>query len=666
MNNEQGVGMEILKEITIGVSYYPEHWGRDCWEADVADIADMGAQVIRAAESAWVNMEPSDGVFDFDWLDDFIDLASRHNIRIVLGTPTWAAPIWLTKSHPEVIRINADGSRGGHGRVYCFRSKAFRFYSQRIAEAMAQRYGRDKRVVGWQIDNELCGVPCHCHECRHGFRVWLENKYGSIDALNKAWGTWFRSRTYRSFEEVDPPSDAIGNVLTAQILDFYRFISWSTVDYANMQAEAIRKHSVNQFISHNSLAMHHELSLYDLFKDLDLAAWDAYPNVDDDYVHILKGHDLCRSAKHDNFWILEQKNGYINYSTYNLAIRPGLVRAWTYLDIARGANGVVYYRYRANRWGNEQNPNGILRHDSSKRRAWYEIQQLIRELAPAGDVMGQTKVYAPVAIIHSYDELWSSLAKNQYSNYDCHKLEDEFYRALLSMGIVVDLVHPEDDLSPYKVVIAPNLMLISEKIAGSLSDYTASGGLVIFNIRSGQRDMHNAMTDKTWPGLLRKLCGVTIDEFEAFPPGKGNKVLYKDREYPASWWADIITAETACTEAVYTEQFYQGKAAITVNTFGKGRAVYFGAAGCADLVADYLRALLLGAGLQPLCLPDRTFVIERKNKTASFTFILNMGEVPQELDPGIRGTDILAGREVAGSITIEPLEILIVQDGKPA
>ena len=662
--------MDILQRVVTGVSYYPEHWGRENWETDVANIADMGASVIRAAESAWAEMEPRDGEFDFDWLEEFIALAAGYNLKLVLGTPSWTVPIWLLNSHPDIIRTNADGRRGTD-RVHCFRSTSLRFYAGRIAEAMAQRFGRDDRVVGWQIDNELSGVPCHCNECRHGFRVWLEKKYNTIEDLNNAWGTRFRSRHYRNFTEIHPPSDGIGNVLTGQALDYYRYISWSTIDFMNMQAHALRKHSVNQFISHNSLTLHHELDMYDLNKQLDIAAWDAYPGVDDDYIHHLKMHDLCRSAKHDNFWVLEQKNGYFNYSPYNLAIRPGQVRAWTWLDIARGANGVVYYRYRANRWGIEQNPNGIIRHDGSKRRAWYEIQQLNRDLAPITARLAETKVCAPVAVIHSYDDIWASMAKKQYTNYDCHKLEDEFYKTFLSMGVGTDLVHPEDDLSPYKLVVAPNLMLVSEKIAAGLSAYIAAGGTVIFNIRSGQRDEHNVMTDKTWPGLLQEVCGITIDEFEAFPQGKEVKFIYNDREYVASWWADIISTVTAKAEAVYGEYFYQGKAAVTVNRFGKGQAVYFGAAGCSEFYSDYLKTMLDDLGIPVLCLPDRTFVIERKTNisgenAASFTFILNMGDQRQELDPGTRGTDILSGREVAGSMSIDPLEILIIKDGKPA
>ena len=651
----------MMNKVITGVSYYPEHWDRENWKTDIADMAGMGLSVIRAAESAWVNMEPQDGTFDFDWLEDFIALADEKKLKIVLGTPSWAAPVWLTVSHPEILRVNANGTRSGEGRPYCYRNKIVRYYAGRIAEKMAERFGKDPRVAGWQIDNELCAERCYCPECLYGFRVWLEKKYGSIGELNNAWGARFRSRCYGSFEEIDLPFGETGNLLTGQVLDYYRFISWSTIDFQNMQVEILRKHTVNQFITQNSLARHHELNMYDLTKQLDIAAWDAYPNVDDDYVNICKSGDLYRSVKHDNFWILEQKNGYINYSTYNLAITPGLVRAWTWLDIARGANGVVYYRYRANRWGTEQNPNGILRHDGSKRRAWFEIQQVNRELDSIAAELAETKVKAPAAIIHSYDDIWSGLAKNQYSNYDCHKLEDEFYRAFLSMGVAVDLVHPEDDLSSYRLVVAPNLMLVSEPIVKNLTAYVSGGGQVLFNVRSGQRDMNNIITDKTWPGLLRELCGITVDEFEAFPQGKGNTVVYRGREYPVRWWADIINAETAQTEAVYGQKFYRGKAAITVNRFGAGKAVYFGAAGCTELIADYIKALLDEAGIPTLQLPDRVFITERTSRDVSFTFILNLGDERREFDPGIRGTDILGGREVNGSVIVEPLEILLIK-----
>jgi len=453
-------------------------------------------------------------------------------------------------------------------------------------------------------------------------------------------------------------------VSTSQYLDYRRFVSWSTVDFQNMQAAIIKEHAPHQFTSHNSLGLYPSINLFDQAKELDVMAWDAYPSVDEDYLNMAKCHDLIRATKQDNFWMLEQKNGYFNYSDYNLAITPGLVRAWGLFDISRGANGVVYYRYRSNRWGQEQNPNGILRHDGSKRRAYFEIQQMNKELAPISEKLGKTNVQTEVALIHSYDEIWSAMAKKQYSNFDCHKLEDDFYKVLIAKGITPDLIDPEADLSRYKVVIAPNLILLSHKTADNLKRFVAGGGAVVFHVRCGQKDTANVMVDIPWPGIVRDLTGITVDEFEVFPPPADhvyNKIFFNGKEYPVRWWADVLSLNTAQAAAVYTERFYKGTTAITENTVGKGKAVYFGAAGCHELMSDYLDKLFKEFGVPVIKVPDRVYITTRYSPEVSYTFILNMGTEPQEFNPGIEGTDILTGKKIAGTIHLEPLEILIVE-----
>jgi beta-galactosidase len=628
---------------------------------DIDNMVDMGISVVRVAELAWSTMEPHDGEFNFAWLEDFISMASRKNLKIILGTPSEATPVWLRAAHPEIVRVDEAGIRHGSRGNHCHTSPAFRFYIARMVNEMVKRFGNNPHVVGWQIDNELRGSECHCLACRHAFQVWLLQRYGSVEKLNEAWGTWFWSQHYNSIEEVELPSLKEVTISTSQYVDYKRFVSWSAVDFQNKQVEIIREKARHQFISHNSMGLYPEINYYDLAKELDVMAWDAYPHVDDDYINMAKGHDLIRATKHDNFWMLEQKNGYFNGGDYNLAITPGLVRTWGLFDISRGANGVVYYRYRANRWGQEQNPNGILRHDGSKRRAYFEIKQMNSELDPIRKKLGKTKVKTQVALIHSYDEIWSGMAKRQYKNFNCHYLEHDFYMALLRHGITPDLIHPEDDLSPYKVVLAPNLFLLSQKTADNMKRFVESGGTAIFHIRCGQKDPANVMVDIPWPGLVRGLCGVTVDEFEAFPDHIRNNVMYNGKEYPVRWWADVLTADKAKAIATYTERFYKGSPAITENIVGQGKAVYFAAAGCIELIGDYLDKVFTEHGIKTVSVPDRVYMTTRQSPEVSYTFILNMGSEAKEFDPCITGTDVITGRKISGPVRIEPLEVLIVE-----
>lgn len=652
--------MTFLKKINTGTCYYPDHWPRENWQQDIDNMLDMGLNVVRVAELSWSAMEPRDGDFVFDWLEDFIEMAGKKGLRIILGTPSEATPVWLRSSHPEIVRIDDAGLRHGGRGMHCHTNQVFRFYIGRMVQEMVKKFGSNPFVVGWQIDNEFRAVECYCPACRHAFQVWLKNKYGTVEKINIAWGTQFWSQHYNSFEEIELPAMKEVTISTSQVLDYKRFVSWSTVDFQAKQVEIIRKEAPHQFISHNSLGLYPNLNMYDLAKDLDVMAWDAYPHVDEDFVNMAKAHDMIRATKHDNFWMLEQKNGYFNGSDYNLAITPGLVRAWGMFDISRGANGIVFYRYRANRWGQEQNPNGILRHDGSKRRAYFEIQQMNQELAPIIEKLGRTKVETPVAIIHSYDDIWSAQAKKQYKNFDCHKLEDDFYRALLRKGITADLIHPEDDLSKYKIVIAPNLFLLSRKTVDNMKGFVEEGGAAIFHIRCGQKDIDNVMVDIPWPGLVRDLCSVTVDEFEAFPDHSCNTVIYKGKTYPVRWWADILSVDKAIPEAAYGEKFYKNKPAVTSCRNGKGKAIYFGVAGCRELIGDYLDDIFAEHGIETLSVPEKVYITTRNSQEASYTFIVNFGPERKEFDSGISGIDIISGRKIDGKIIINPLEVLVI------
>lgn len=656
--------MEMLQRITVGVCYYPEHWSSQRWEQDIDNMLDMGLSVVRVAELAWSEMEKRDGEFTFDWVEDFVELAGKKGIKTILGTPQEEMPVWLRNSHPEIIRMDENGHLVGWRGMSCKNNKTFRYYAARITREMAKRFGKNPNVAGWQIDNELHGVECFCHSCVHAFQVWLRKKYGTIKNVNEAWGTVFWSQNFNSFEEVRLPAKSELTFSVSHALDFKRFVSDITVEYQDEQAEIIRQYSQDQFVTHNSFGLYHPINMYDAAKNLDVMAWDLYPNVDDDYININKGHDLMRSTKRDNFWILEQKNGYFNYSDYNLAIKPGLVRAWGYLDISRGANGLLFYRYRSGRYGNEQNPNGILRHDGSKRRAYYEIQQLTRELAPIKEKLGKTKVDAKVAIIHNYDDIWASQVKKQYKFFDVDKLENDFYKTLLCKGVAADLIHPQDDLSSYKIVIAPNLMLLSQKTADNLQRFVEEGGTAIVHIRCGQKDMFNVMVDIPWPGLLSSLCGVTVDEFEAFNENAGNNVTYRGKSYAVRWWADFLNIEDKAVtiEAIYENDFYAGRAAITSCKTGKGKAVYFGVAGCEELISSYLDDLLKEHRIAFLQLPEKVFIIRRVSCDVSYTFILNMGYKEQEVNSDIQGIDVITGKTINGLMTIKPLEILIVEN----
>lgn len=651
----------VDSQMIIGTAYYPEHWPKERWQTDIDMMVDAGIKVLRLAELAWSKMEPRDGEFDFSWLDEFMELAAKKGLKFILGTPGEATPTWLRYAHPEIIAINEQGLRTGGRGQHCHNSDVLRFYMSRMTRKMAEHFADNPNVIGWQIDNELRPVACYCETCRRRFKEWMKKKYGTLDRLNEAWGTIFWSHVYNDWDEISLPGKDQLTVYPSLRLDFKRFISDTTVDYSNMNIAIIKSIAPHQFVAHNTLGPRTEINMYDLHRNMDFPAWDNYPNVDIDMNYSCFGHDFYRSTKHSNFWMLEQKNGYFNYSSCNLAIKPNLVRLWGYSCISRGANGVLFYRWRANRWGVEQNPNGILRHDGTPRRAYYEIKQLTSELAPISTVLSKTKVHADVAIIHSTDSFWSDAIQSQYTNFNCAKIEGEFYKVLSEMGVTADLVQPTEDLSRYKVVIACNLLLIDEQTEKNLTEYVRGGGRLLVGARTGTKDEFGVVVDTAWPGRMAALCGVTVDEFEAFPDDVWAKVSYKGKEYDARWWADVLNAHGAKTQASYSNRFYCGAPAITQNAVGKGTAAYLGVAGCPELYRDYLLDLFAEVGIATLELPYNVFFSIRESSEKRYAFLINFSTEAQTVRLGLEGINFLTGEKLPDTVTVTPNDLLMIE-----
>ena len=650
--------------VVIGTAYYPEHWGRERWLEDLQLMQKAGITTLRLAELAWSRMEPEEGRYDLDWLEEFIDLAyNKAGMKIILGTPSEASPVWLRDKHPEVVRINVAGLREGGRGQHCHTSEVYRGYISRMAEQMVRRFANNPAVIGWQIDNELRGVACYCQDCARSFRRWLRTRYGTLDTLNREWGTQFWSQTYNTWDEICLPSQDQITISTSQVVDYKRFISDTTVDFLNMQVDIIKKYAPHQFVSHNALgSRYYAINMYDLAKKLDFFSWDSYPHVDEDYTNCCLGHDIARGTRHDNFWMLEQKNGYFNGSNYNLALEPGIARNWAYQDISRGANGVMFYRWRANRWGQEQNPNAILRHDGSPRRAYYEIQKLTGELAPFSAELAHTRVEAPVALLHNYLDVWAHEAKRQYTNISYDSVMMEYYRGLTENGVTADIVLPDDpNLSKYKIVLAPNIMLLSQSDADNLTRYVENGGHLVVGARAGMKNENNVVVDTPWPGYLAKLTGVTVDEFEAFPEHAWNQVVYQGKQYDARAWADVLTANIAEVEAVYGGKFYAGKPAITRNYVGAGSATYLGVAGSPELIKRYVERLLDECGIVRTAMPGNVYMTVRSGGGKRYAFVINMTLEPAYLDIPYAGVSRISGQRVGKSLCVKGMDTEIIE-----
>lgn len=490
---------------TLGVCYYPEHWPEEIWADDARRMADLGLTWVRIGEFAWKRMEPTEGQFDWGWLDGAIEVLGEAGLKVVLGTPTATPPRWVVDKHPDMIALDVEGRPRGFGsrRHYCFSHSGYLDECRRIVEAVAQRYGPNPHVAAWQTDNEY-----GCHDtilsysdaARQAFRHWLQDRYGDIGALNDAWGNVFWSMDYDDFGQVDLPNLTVTEPNPAHVLAFRRFSSDQVVAFNTAQVEIIRRHSQAP-ISHNYMGRVTEFDHFKVGSDLDFATWDSYPlgfledrvGASDTHqrAYAQQGdpdfqafhHDLYRAVGRERWWVMEQQPGPVNWAPHNPAPLPGMVRLWTWEAFAHGAEAVCYFRWRQAPFAQEQLHAGLLRPDHSEAKAFEEARAVNAELADAPAV---APVQAPVALIFDYDAdaAWSVQPHGEGNSY--FGLVFDVYRALRSLGLSIDIIPATTrDFGGYDLIMVPGLMHMPEDLKTALM---GAQGQVVLGPRSAARD----------------------------------------------------------------------------------------------------------------------------------------------------------------------------------
>jgi beta-galactosidase len=588
----------------LGVCYYPDQWPEARWPVDAQMMVDAGLEVVRIAEFAWALMEPAEGRYEWGWLDRAIDVLAGAGLKVILGTPTVTPPAWLTAAHPEMLHVDPNGRARRHGsrRQACVNNPTYRDYSARIATAMADRYGRDSRVVGWQIDNEFGGGKtgrCYCEACTAGFRRWLRRRYGTLEALNDAWGTVFWSQLYSDWEQIQVPDNAIDKPNPSHVLDFYRYSSDGYVAYQQLQVDILRART-SGFITTNFMGLYRDLDQFDLAAPLDFVTWDNYPsgNPDrwrpllyppgrdaskDDPVYafdageaIIVGmaHALTRALKGGPFWVMEQQCGVINWGAINPWIRPGTVSLWTWHALAEGADTCVYFRWRPTLFSQEQYHSGMLHHDASPAVGLEDVRSLAPERERMAAIAAEPFA-AEVALLFSFDDLWALELQEQRKGFNYLRHLYVYYESLQRMGIQVDLVPPGRDLAAYKLVLAPTVHLPDEALVAQLTAYVRNGGTLLLGPRSGFKTPTNTVVDRPLPGLLRDLAGATVTSWQSLPDGVSLALsgwvpgLAGSR---AGFWFETLEPTTGETLA----SFETGESAAVLHRVGSGSVVTLG------------------------------------------------------------------------------------------
>ncbi|TET35684.1 MAG: beta-galactosidase [Anaerolineales bacterium] len=658
-----------------GVDYYPEHWPEERWSYDADLMAEAGFNIARLGEFAWSRFEPSEGNYDFGWLDRAIEILSDREIRIVLGTPTASAPPWVMAKSPEMFRMLPNGSRVpyGHRREYCPNNPTYIDLSKRIVSALAEHYAERLEITGWQIDNEF-GDRCYCPICAAAFHAWLRDRYGTLPILNQVWGTAFWSHEYTDWNQIPTPLADANPHNPGLALDFKRFASDSYVAFQKMQIDILRGKCPGHLITHNFMGFKYpKLDYFDLARDLDFVSWDNYLRmqwtINDgvDSRAAALGHDTMRGLKGRNFWVMEQQSGGGGWECVSVSPRPGEIRLWTYQAIAHGADGIIYFRWRTNRFGAEQYWHGVLDHHGIPGHRYEEIKRIGKEIRNLGETLVGARIESDVALLLSYDSRFSFQVQQGNPDFDYGEHFQDVYSGFAQQNISVDVVQPLDDLDKYRLVIAPALHVVSDAVAENLKRFVQGCGVLVFSARCGVKDVANAVVDRQLPGVLSEMCGTVVEEYDSLPTGVENE-LEVDHGIPiegaiaAKYWCDVLKTDQARVVARYTRNYYAGKPAITLNNFGDGKVVYLGTFGEEATYASIAPWLMSLAGVETGINTSRAIEVGVRIKNDKrFLFILNHGAKDEVIKLDKQYHDLLTDiKPITGDIHVAPLDVKIL------
>lgn len=580
----------------VGVDYYPEHWPRERWEKDASMMEEADLDVARLAEFSWSKMEPRKGDFKFKWLEDAIELLSDHDIEVILGTPTASPPAWIIHEDPDILPVdeNGDTETFGGRRHYCPNNSHYRDHTKRIVKAMAERFKGNPNIIGWQIDNELQG-RCYCEDCRERFHEWLKEKYESLENLNEEWGTVFWSQTYGDWDEIPVPLNTARAHNPSLKLDYFRFMSDSWVDYQQLQLDILHSDLDDDWITHNLMVGGYEgIDYSKLAQNLDFISWDNYPKYGGTVnpSSTAASHDLARGIDNTGYWIMEQQSGPTGWNEIATAPNPGQLRLWSYQALARGADSIVFFRWRTARVGTEQYWHGILDHHGEKGGRYGEIKEFSKEMSEFGERITPKGVRAEAGILKDYDTHWAFEIQPNSPSIDYKKEIEKYHKSLFDLNVTTDIITPNQDFSRYNLLIAPTLYLVDEVITERLTDFTEKGGTLILSYRSGVKNFrNNKVVNQRLPGKLSDLVGAQVEEYTSLPSPKDQESRAKldydpsiefeipemnSRSADIGIWMESLDLQEAGSIAKFKNSPYSGKPAITVNERGDGKVIYIG------------------------------------------------------------------------------------------
>lgn len=663
---------KLFKRVLYGGDYNPNQWPKEIWDEDMRLFQKAGINCATINVFSWAKIQPSEDTYDFSELDAIIDMLGREGHDIVLGTSTSALPAWMFKRYPEVARVDYEGRRHKFGQRHnaCPNSLVYQKYAERLAEKLAERYGKDGRVACWHVNNEYGGI-CYCENCEKAFRVWLRGKYKTIKALNKAWNLEFWGHTVYDWDEIVSPnalSEGIGSDKTAFAgisIDYMRFNSDSLLMNFKLERDAIRRHDATTPITTNLMGTYKQLDYFKWAKEMDIVSWDNYPAYDTPWSLTAMRHDLMRGLKGKPFMLMEQTPSQQNWQPYNSLKKPGQMRAQSYQSMAHGADTIQFFQLRRSVGACEKFHGAVIEHVGTENtRVFREVAQLGRELESLGDRLLGAGSPAEVGIVFDWDNYWA-LEYTSGPSVDLKYVDQihRYYRYFYGKNIPVDMIPVDADFSKYKMVVAPVLYMVKEGMAEALERYVAGGGALVTGFMSGLVDQSDNVHLGGYPGPLRKLAGVWAEEIDALAPEQANTLRFNDdEEASCNLLCDILHPEGAEVLARYTSNFYAGSPAVTKNAFGKGRVYYVGTQLEEGALSKVLGQAASGAGVTPVIAGETQLEVTcRAIENQRYCFVMNLTGGPQPLPEHFADeTDLLTGRRLTVETVLEPYDTLLL------
>ncbi len=663
----------LMPHFIHGGDYNPDQW------LDMPEIIeeDMRLQTLARCNTmtlgifCWTLLEPSDGVYDFSYLDNMIKRIGDNGGKVILATPSGAKPAWMSEQYPEILRVNSKYQKLHHGERHnhCFTSPVYRRKVTAINELLAERYGNNDTVLAWHISNEYGGM-CYCDLCQESFRKWLQNKYKTLDALNQAYCSKFWNHTFTAWSQLEAPGEMCETKIHALTLDWRRFISDSTIDFMKNEIAAIKKYS-SKPVTTNFVRFPRNINYVKMAKELDVASWDAYPSWHagddlDEYAAIGFKHDFCRSCKDKPFLLMESTPSLPNWHPINKLKRPGANRLGALQAIAHGSDSVQYFQWRKSRGCSEKFHGAVVDHCGHENtRVFREVAQLGVTLSQMDEILG-TCTESEVAFIYDTESCWA-LEGAEGFNKDDKKILETFrrhYKMVWSRGINADVKDFSAELSKYKVVFAPMMYMVTDKMIDKIEAYVRGGGTFVTTYMAGMVDESDLCHLGGFPGgKLKDVFGLWNEEIDTLYPYDSNRVNYKGTDYRVIDYCEVIHPSTAEVLTTFQEDFYSGSAALCKNAYGKGRAYYIAFRDTGEFLDAFYGDVLAEAGVRSSFdgeLPLGTSAHSRTDGENEYVFVGNYTKNEQVLSPKTQYIDFETGKPVGNTFVLAPYGSVIL------